>query len=65
MMIIKWSKITVSYKKLIEIGLFEHEDPKALIEYSNNMQDIYKMLKSIIQVENEKCEQSLVTWLLI
>ena len=49
MMIIKWSKITVSYKKLIEIGLFEHEDPKALIEYSNNMQDIYKILKSIIR----------------
>ena len=29
-------------KQYQDIGLKEHEDPRALIEYSNNMQDVYK-----------------------
>ena len=32
-------------KKHEEIGLEKHEDPKALIEYSNNMQDVNKNIE--------------------
>ena len=28
-----------------EIGLLEHEDPTALIKYSNNMQDAYRYIE--------------------
>ena len=31
--------------KNVKIGLGNLKDPKAFIEYSNNMQDIYKILK--------------------
>ena len=37
--------IQIVIKKHQEIGLKEHEDPKALIEYSNNMQNVYKNIE--------------------
>ena len=34
--------IFISLKKQQEIGREEHKDPKALIEYLNNMENVYK-----------------------
>ena len=46
------------YKLLINkrkrTGLKYLNDSKAFIEYSNDMDDIYKILKIIIQIKNEK-----------
>ena len=48
----------VKYQFLIHqrkgTGLKHFNDPKAFIEYSNHMQDIYKILKNIILVKNVK-----------
>ena len=32
-----------------KVGLNHFNDPKAFMEYSNHMQDVYKILKIIIQ----------------
>ena len=44
------------YQNLIknrENSVFENlKDPKTLIEYSNNMQGVYKILESATQAEN-------------
>ena len=37
--------INILLKTWEKIGLKELEDPKALIEYSNNMQDVYKNIE--------------------
>ena len=37
-----------------KIGLGHFNDPKAFIEYSNDMHDVYKKLKNIIQEKNVK-----------
>ena len=46
----------VKYQFLIHqrkgTGLKHFNDPKAFIEYSNHMQDFYKILKNIILVKN-------------
>ena len=40
--------------KCEKVGLEHFKDPKAFIEYSNDMQDVYKILKIIIQERNVK-----------
>ena len=46
------------YQYLIDkrenVGLDHFKDPKAFTEYSNNMQDVYKILKITIQERNLK-----------
>ena len=37
------------------LGLDHFKDPKAFIEYSNDMQDLYKKMKITIQERNIKC----------
>ena len=37
-----------------KVGLDHFNDPKAFIEYSNDMLDAYKTLKITIQIEKEK-----------
>ena len=34
--------VNILLKKHGKIGLVEHEDPQLLINYSNNLQDVYK-----------------------
>ena len=36
-----------------KVGLNHYDDHKAFIEYSNDMQDVYKILKNIIQEKNK------------
>ena len=36
------------------IGLKHFDDPKAFIEYSNGMQDVYKILMNTILIKNVK-----------
>ena len=40
----KWSKILISYLKNMKRSQ-KYEDSKAFIEYSNNMQDVYKNIE--------------------
>ena len=46
------------YKYLIhrvqKVGQDHFKDPKAFIEYSNDMQDVYTPLKTITQIKNVK-----------
>ena len=35
-------------------GLKHFNDPKAFIEYSNNLNNIYKNIKNTIQIKNKK-----------
>ena len=46
------------YHYLINIrkkaGINHYNDPKAFMDYSNDMQDVYKTLKNIIQGKNVK-----------
>ena len=37
-----------------KIGLVHFNDPKVFIEYSNDIQDVYKNLKNITQKKNSK-----------
>ena len=39
------SKYQYSIKKREKVGLKHYDNPKSFIEYSNNMQDIYKNMK--------------------
>ena len=39
-------------KKREKVGLDHFKDPKAFMEYSNDMQDVYKILKITIQERN-------------
>ena len=48
------AKYQLLINKRESTGLKELNDSKVFIEYSNNMDDIYKILKKTIQIKNEK-----------
>ena len=62
------AKYQLFINKRESTGLKYSNDSKAFIEYSNNMDDIFKnieTLKNIIQIKNEKYWFYLMIWLLI
>ena len=48
------TKYLYSIKKREKVGLDHFNDPKAFMEYSNNMRDVYKILKNSIQIKKTK-----------
>ena len=62
------AKYQLFINKRESTGLKYSNDSKAFIEYSNNMDDVFKnteTLKNIIQIKNEKYWFYLMIWLLI
>ena len=41
-------------KKRENVALKQYTDPNTSIEYSNDMQDVYSILKTTIQIKNVK-----------
>ena len=59
------AKYQLLINKIENTGLKYLNDWKAFIEYSNDMDNIFKILKNTIQIENEKFWLYLMIWLLI
>ena len=58
-----WYQLLISKRE--STGLKCCNDSKVFIEYSNDMYDIYKILKNTIQIKKEKYLSYLMIWFLI
>ena len=59
------TKYQFLFKKRESIGLKHFNDPKAFIEYSNDMQDVYKNIEKYNLSKTRKKLIVLMIWLLI
>ena len=59
------AKYQLLINEIENTGLKYLNDWKGFIEYSNDMDNIFKILKNTIQIENEKFWLYLMIWLLI